>query len=121
MKKIYLMTVLLYSIITSAQINVLPGNTVTQNFDAMGSATTLPTNWKMAASTTVPNWATASSSISAQASSGAPTTGGTYNWGSIATERAVGAMTSSGFASPNNLLCYFVNGGSTNITSFTIS
>ncbi len=87
----------------------------------MGATLTLPANWRMHASTASPAWASASGAVTQQASSGQPTAGGTYNWGTSAGERAVGAMTSASFASPNNLLGSFSNGGTTNITSLSVA
>ncbi len=105
-----------------AQLSLSNGSpSVTENFDALGSALSLPASWRMHASTASPVWATASTAVTQQASSGSPTAGGTYNWGTSATERAIGAMTSGGFASPNNLLGYFSNAGSTNITALNVS
>jgi hypothetical protein len=101
---------------------IIPNTTaVTQNFDGMAATTTLPSNWRMHASTSTPTWAGAAATVTQQASSGAPSAGGTYNFGSSTTERAVGAMTSGGFASPNNLLGFFQNTNAANITSLTIS
>jgi hypothetical protein len=100
----------------------IPNTTaVTQNFDGMAATTTLPTNWRMAASTASPTWSAAATSVTQQASSASPTAGGTYNFGSSASERAVGAMTSGSFASPNNLLAFFQNTNASNLTSLTIA
>ena len=95
---------------------------VTQNFDGMNATTTLPSNWKMHVNSSSPTWAAASTSVTQQASSGAPTAGGTYNWGTSLSERSVGAMTSGSFANPNNLLAFFSNTHLTdNITEITIA
>ncbi len=102
--------------------SAIPNTTpVTQNFDGMAATTTLPSNWRMHASTASPTWSGASSSLTQQASLSSPTTGGTYNFGSSTTERAAGAMTSSGFASPNSLVGFFQNTNAANLTSLTIS
>ena len=101
---------------------VIPNTTpVTQNFNGMAATTTLPTNWRMHASTASPTWAGATAAVTQQASSGTPATGGTYNFGSSASERAVGAMTSGSFASPNNLIGFFQNTNASNLTTLTIS
>lgn len=97
------------------------GTTVTENFDAMSSSTSLPSGWRIHASTTTPSWSSASASVTQQAFSGAPTAGGTYNWGTSASERAVGAMTSGGFASPNQLLVFTKNNTGSTITNFSIA
>jgi hypothetical protein len=101
---------------------LIPNTTpVIQNFDGMAATTTLPTNWRMHASTISPTWAAASATVTQQASSGSPTNGGTYNFGSSASERAVGAMTSGSFASPNNLIGFFQNTNASSLTSLTIA
>ncbi len=103
------------------QISVPNTSVITQNFNGMLATVTLPSNWKMHASTASPTFAGGSASLFQQASSGSPTTGGTYNWGSSTTERAAGAMTSGSFASPNNLMSFFRNTHPTdNINQLTI-
>ena len=124
MKRFVLVIAILFSIQTFvfSQISLTSGSpSYTENFDGMGALLTLPTNWRMAASTASPTWAAASTTVTQQASTGSPVTGGTYNWGSIASERAIGAMTSGGFGSPNSPLCFFTNGGTSNITDLAIS
>jgi hypothetical protein len=105
----------------NAQINITTTAAVTQNFDGMGTGTTLPTNWRVGAQTASPTWAAGTSSVTQAANSGAPTTGGTYNWGTSTTERAIGAMTSGGFNSPNNFMAEYVNSNSNAINQLTIS
>lgn len=95
--------------------------TYNENFDAMSNGTTLPTNWRMGQSTSSPTWTGGVTSVTQQASSGSPTAGGTYNFGAGVGERSVGAMTSGSFASPNSPMVFFVNGGSSNISTLTIS
>ncbi|MEO8069633.1 MAG: Calx-beta domain-containing protein, partial [Flavobacteriales bacterium] len=113
---------LLNSVTGWAQINLSnAAPTATQNFDGMNATLTLPASWRMHASTAAPTYAGASGSVTQQASSGSPVTGGTYNWGTSGTERAVGALTSSGFASPNSLMAFFSNTGTTNITSISVA
>lgn len=104
----------------NAQISIADTNPVIENFDGMGADTFLPSGWRIHRSA-APTWSAAKSTLSFQASSGSPTTGGTYNWGSTASERAAGCMTSSGFASPNSLLAYFRNTNSSELTTLTIS
>lgn len=106
----------------SAQIsltNLAPA--YSQDFDGMAATLNLPANWRMGVSTSSPTWAAGASVVTQQFSSGTPTSGGTYNFGSTAAERAVGAMTSGSFASPNNPMAFFVNDGTTNITELIIS
>lgn len=87
----------------------------------MGTSTTLPANWRMARSTSSPTWSAALTTLTQQASSGSPTTGGVYNWGSTSSERCPGAMTSGSFGSPNSLIGNYQNGNVANITKLTIS
>lgn len=103
------------------QTGIPSSTSIVQTFDAMGGTTTLPSNWRIHASTSSPTWSGASPSVTQQASSGSPSTGGTYNWGQNATDRAVGAMTSGGFSSPNSLIGYFRNTGTTSISQLSIS
>lgn len=112
---------LLFVSLIHAQINISNNTPVTQNFDGMAATTTLPANWRIEASNAAPTWAGGSGSVTQQASSGSPTAGGTYNWGTSTSERAVGAMTSGSFASPNNIMAFFSNTGASNITDLTIS
>ncbi|MBK6384274.1 MAG: T9SS type A sorting domain-containing protein [Chitinophagaceae bacterium] len=123
MRKVYLIFFLFFQTIAAySQINLTSGSpSYSQDFDAMGATLNLPANWRMAASTSTPTWAAAVTTLTQQASTGSPIAGGTYNWGSIATERAVGAMTSGGFPSPNSPLCFFSNAGASNITDLAIS
>jgi hypothetical protein len=93
--------------------------TNTQNFDGMNATTTLPTNWKMHQSST-PTYTSGTSTLGAQASSGTPTAGNTYNWGAGVSERAAGVMTSGSYASPNSLMGFYTNGGTSNITTLTV-
>ena len=121
MKVKLLLLALFVSFFSSAQ-TLIPNTTpVTQNFDGMAATTTLPSNWRMHASTAAPTWAGAATTVTQQASAPSPTAGGTYNFGSSTTERSVGAMTSGTFASPNNLLGFFQNTNASNITALTIS
>ena len=105
--------------------NVSPSNT--QNFDAMATSTTasLPSNWKMSAqgAGSSAGWSTSGNlTATAQgANSGAPTGSGVYNWGTSSTERCLGIMTSGSYASPNGIMAFFTNGGSSNINTLTIS
>ena len=91
-----------------------PGTAHQEDFNLLGPSATaaLPAGWRFTApgDLTV-RWADATnfSAASAQASSGSPTTGGRYNWGQSAAERALGAMSSAGQASPVSLLAWFQN------------
>lgn len=99
---------------------------VTENFNSLGTAATanLPANWRLsAAGDTSVAWgdATHLTATSAQASSGTPTIGGRYNWGQSVADRALGFMSSSGYASPNHLLAHFSNGTGRTITDLSIA
>jgi uncharacterized repeat protein (TIGR02543 family) len=99
----------------------------TQNFDAMGTSATatLPANWKMSGAGlgSSSGWATATNvtAVTQQASTGSPTTGGRYNWGTSSTERSLGVMTSGGYASTSGIMSFYTNGGTSNITTLTIA
>jgi len=87
-----------------AQISIPSTTAVKQNFDGMSTTRTLPTGWRMAVTTSSPVFSSGVDTVMQQASSGSPSTGGTYNWGSSSSERAVGVMTSSSFASNSILI-----------------
>ncbi len=99
----------------------MAGTPLTQNFDSMATTVNLPLGWRMAASTGTPLWNSASNVVTEQASSGTPATGGTYNWGSSTSERAVGAMTSGTFDSPNNLIVKVRNSTGSTLTSLSVN
>lgn len=97
-------------------------------FNEMGSTSSLPANWKMSAAGegqtagwNSPNNVTATTQQAGPGNS--PTTGGRYNWGSSASERSVGFMTSSGYASPNSIMAFYQNtsGGTINTLSVAFS
>lgn len=121
LKSFFTVFLLLCSLGVFGQILIPNTTAVTQNFDGMGTTLNLPANWKMHASTVSPTWSGGVSTVTQQASSGTPGAGGTYNFGSSVTERAVGAMTSGSFGSPNNLLAFFQNTNASNLTSLTVS
>lgn len=106
-----------------SQINIPNTTPLTENFNGMGTTTTLPANWRIRASSAAPTWATGVTTVTQTAQTGTPTTGGTYNWGSnnSNTERALGAMTSGSFASPNNIMAWYRNTNASNLTELSIS
>jgi hypothetical protein len=112
---------------STAQIAITtPGVAVTENFDSLGTSATatLPAHWRMtAAGTSTVTWADATNvtATTQQASANSPTTGGRYNWGQSSTDRAIGFMTSSGYASPNSILASFTNSTGSTIHELTIS
>lgn len=108
--------------VAHSQIGIPNSSPINETFNSMGATLNLPTNWKMHASTSSPTWAGGATTVTQQASTGAPTAGGTYNWGENgATDRAVGAMTSGTFASPNNLLVWMRNTNSNNLTQLSVT
>lgn len=104
----------------SAQTGIPTTTTVTENFDAMAAGTTTPANWEIQRSA-APTWAGGTTALTAQASSGSPTAGGSYNWGTSATERALGVMTSGSYASPNSVMGWFRNTNAGILTQLTVS
>jgi len=108
------MSLILFILFTTnmsySQINIQNQTEFNENFDSMGISKTLPNNWKIIKSSS-PLWNNATSALTQVSSSGSPTAGGSYNWGSDATDRAVGIMTSGSWSNPNSLLAYFKNIG----------
>lgn len=111
----------------AGELSINSTSAVIQNFDSLGNSTTatLPTGWLMSAAGggNSSTWTTANqTATTAQASSGSPNTGGRYNWGSNATDRAIGFMTSgSGYANPNSILYGITNNTGGLVTSIDIA
>lgn len=126
-KKLYqqllLLLILFFSGNVWGQISITSTSAVTQNFNTITTGSSLPANWRIHASTTSPVWSSGSSSTTvAYTNSGTPTAGGTYIWGNSAgTDTAIGAMTSGGFASPNNLMAFYSNNTGSPISQLSIS
>lgn len=118
-----LFTLLLVTMLSFAQISITTTTPVTQNFNSITSGSTLPANWKLQASTASPTWSSgAGTSTVAYTNTGSPTAGGTYIWGNTGnTDTSVGAMTSGSFASPNNLMAFYVNSNANPISALAIS
>lgn len=78
-------------------VNLTAVNTpATENFDGMGSSlTAIPTGFGIQDGASS---ATVLTSVTQQASSGVPVTGGSYNWGQSSTERALGLMFSGSYS-----------------------
>ena len=122
--------VLLCALFTPAfaagELSINSTSAVIQNFGSLGNSTTatLPTGWLMSAAGggNSSTWTTANqTAINQQASSGAPSTGGRYNWGSNATDRALGFMTSGSYASPNSILYGITNNTGGLVTSIDLA
>ena len=104
----------------------LTSTTYAENFDLMGSTSTatLPAGWLLSPQNggASPTYAAGLTTTTQAASSGSPTAGGRYNWGNgtTTTDRAVGFMTSGGYASPNSVLFGFTNSTGSTITSLNL-
>jgi len=117
----------------NAQIQIVLGQTVTENFDAIGTnaITVLPTGWLVDKITndvrTVGTYATALTMTERRAGDNMSTTAanGIYNYGAgdpaVATDRAVGFISSSSATKSGNLYLQLQNNGLTEIPYFTIS
>ncbi|MFN3640670.1 MAG: hypothetical protein ACK4UK_07105, partial [Flavobacterium sp.] len=119
---------LLFSLTLYSQISISSSIPVTQNFDGTvtGSTVNLPPNWKMtAAGISAPTWLAVGNltATNNSANSGSPTAGGRYNWGNgtNTTDRAIGFMTSGGYASPNSIMAFYSNTSGVQINDLAIS
>lgn len=118
----------LLPICSFAQILVSASTPAIQNFNNIGSSASnpLPANWKMSAAGggLTAGWSSATNvtATTNQAGPGnSPTAGGRYNWGTSVTERALGFMTSSGYASPNAIMAFYQNTAGGTISALHIS
>ena len=92
----------------NAQIILNANQTYSQSFDAMGSSLSLPSNWRARYNDSSPTWAENVTTVDFQASSGSPTSAGTYNWGTTAgIDRAIGVLQASGGSKTSSLIAYF--------------
>lgn len=112
----------------SSQVAITTLNVATtENFDSLGTAAiaSLPTGWRMtAAGDTTVSWTDVGNvtATTAAASIGnSPTAGGRYNWGQSTTDRSIGFMTSSGYASPNSILLDVRNSTGSTINTLSLS
>jgi hypothetical protein len=120
---------LLFSITGQSQISIANSTPVTENFTIGSTATaSLPANWRMSSagtgsSTLAYTAGTNVTATSQAANSGNPTAGGRYNWGdgTTTTDRAIGFMTSGGYASPNAIQAFYRNTSGSQISDVTIS
>ncbi len=116
-----------------AQVAISSGNTVTQNFDAIGTAavSTLPSGWKVdkqASARILGNYATAVSATERQggANVSATAANGIYNFGSGTTtiggaDRAIGGISSGSASGTVNVYVDLLNNGSLTIPGLTLS
>ncbi len=114
------------------QVNISEGNTITQDFNIMGTSetATLPAGWKVdddKSPRIVGTYSNASTSTTKNAGNNMPTNAshGIYNYGagpaSSATDRAIGGLSSNSGSKSVNIYVQLKNNGSTDINSFTIS
>ena len=112
-----------------AQVSINGSAPVVENFNTLGTSATaaLPSGWKMSAAGagTTAGYATAANvpATTQAAGSGAPSTGGRYNWGdgATSTDRAIGFMTSGGYASPNGVMVQYQNNSGGIISAIAVS
>lgn len=112
------------SLTAPAQISIPVSRLVNENFNAMATGTSLPSNWRMSTAGTgaIATYAAGVTTATEVASSGSPATGGRYNWSTTAgTDRAIGFLTSGSYASPNAIMAFFQNNTGGTVTSMTIS
>ena len=134
MKRIALLFTLFLGITTIGwgQVSIMPGNTVSENFDAIGTTATatMPGGWKVDKNSTVRQLGTYSAATSATERQGGNAlpdnaSNGIYNFGAgaadSATDRAIGFISSGKETKSGNLYVQLKNDGSQPITSFTIS
>ena len=94
---------------SQAAIVLNAGTTYTENFDSMGTSSALPADWQITFNNnfTSPShnpYLDSSSSLAYEASSGTPTTPGTYNFGCVGgLDRAVGSIPFSTYSSATTL------------------
>ena len=92
------------------------GTSVSQNFDTMGTNLVTPQGFSIQTGT----GSTLVTDINFQASSGSPTSGGSYNWGQSSSERALGFMYSGSY-SDRSIVVKIKNTTSSSIETFTLS
>lgn len=108
----------------SHALSVVNSSAVTENFDSMGTTSNTPTTgWRVSPQNggASPTWAAGITTLTQQASSGSPATGGRYNWGSTSSERAIGFMTSGSYASPSSVMGAITNNSGSTISALSVS
>lgn len=107
-----------------AQTSIPLDAPVKEDFNSIAAGLTLPANWKVSAAGqgATTTWATGLTSLTQAANSGSPASGGSYNWGTTpGTDRAVGFLSSAGYASPNAVMAHFKNTTGATVTTLTVS
>lgn len=113
-----------FSFLASAQSGISSSSLQTENFNSLSTA--FPLNWKVSSPGTglTSGWATVTNgTVTTQsANNGTPTSGGVYNWGTTSgSDRALGFMTSSTYASPNAIMAWYRNTSGATQNIITVS
>ena len=78
---------------------------INQNFDTLGTTTSLPTYWRTAYGIDQPAWTTATNNVGVAENSGYPTGNTMVNWGDFGgTNRAIGSLRYSSWGTDNVIL-----------------
>lgn len=129
---LFLMVFLGFHVHVWSQVYISAGSTITQNFDVIGTSAnaTLPAGWKADKNTsigTVGTYSGAGNATEQRAGNNmSPSaSNGIYNYGAgdaaIATDRAVGGLSSGDNSKSVNIYVKLINNGTTTINSLTIS
>ena len=130
MKIKLLLVSILFSCFSWGQILIPSTTPVTQNFDLIGNAgtATLPTGFKVSTSANYTTGTTVTTLVAGTTGAGALTGtsgGGVYNYANgitaTSTDRAVGFLTSSGFASPRTIMLAIQNTNASTMTDLSIT
>lgn len=131
MKKV-LLFLLIPFIISYSQISIQVGNSVSQNFDGLGTSATatMPSGWKVDKNTSIKTVGTYQAAVTATEKLGgnsmsSSASNGIYNFGlgdqSTATDRAVGGLSSGSASKSVNIYSYLQNNGSSTIKRVDVS
>ena len=125
LRPLLLAAIILLSATAFGQTSIPANTIVTQDFNSIGTSATasLPANWRMSPSgNAVGAWSAGVTTTTLAASSGLPSTGGRYNWATSAgSDRAIGFLTTAGYATPNAVMAYYRNTTGASVSSFTIA
>lgn len=126
---------LLFSVAAWGQVSITNSNTLTENFDGIGSTSTamLPSGWRVDSVVSSPTTVFSSAATSTTQAAGTTGTGvfssssagGTYNLANgitaSSTERAVGWLSSGSYSSPRQLFVQLTNNSGQLLTALTIT
>ncbi len=132
MTKLLITTLIIaMTVMVAYAVNIAPGGTVTQDFSIGTTQTaTLPTDWKADKNSSARTLGSYSSAVSATEqyagnSMSSSAANGIYNYGAgvynVATDRAVGGISSKSSSKSVNVYVKLTNNGAAQIPSFTIS